>query len=106
MIGYGLQYYLARDMPNGVPVPPELFITETAAKAASLYPVPCKHPAACLGTEPRIWIVGSGYQKSPYQAVTPAQAALLRPRYRLSRVKHVRSLTVFLLTRAAASTAR
>ena len=49
MIGYGLQYYLARDMPNGVPVPRELFIAETAAKAAALYPVPCQHPAACLG---------------------------------------------------------
>ena len=89
-------------MPNGVPVPHELFIAETAAQAATLYPVPCKHPAACLGAEPRIWIVGSGYQKSPYQAVTPAQAALLRSRYRLSEVKHVQSLTVFLLTRAPA----
>jgi len=106
MIGYGLQYYLARDMPNGVPVPRELFIAETAARAASLYPVPCRHPAACLGAEPRIWIVGSGYEKSPYQAVTPAQAALLRPRYRLSGVKHVQSLTVFLLTRAPAPPAR
>jgi mannosyltransferase len=106
MIGYGLQYYLARDMPNGVPVPHELFIAETAAKAATLYPVPCKHPAACLGAEPRIWIVGSGYQKIPYEAVTPAQATLLRSRYRLSGVKHLRSLTVFLLTRAPASAPR
>jgi hypothetical protein len=32
--------------------------------------------------------------------VTPAQAAVLRPRYRLSLVKHQRSLTMFLLTRA------
>ena len=102
MIGFGLEYYLARDMPNGVPVPRELFVAETAAKAASLYPVPCKHPASCLGAEPRIWIVGGGYQKSPYQAVTPAQATLLRSRYRLSAVKRVRSLTVFLLTRAPA----
>ena len=36
----------------------------------------------------------------PCQAVTPAQAAMLRPHYQLSVVKHVRSLTVFLLTRA------
>jgi len=106
MIGYGLQYYLARDMPNGVPAPRQLFVAETAVRAAALYPVPCKHPAACLGTEARIWIVGGGYDKSPYQAVTSAQAAVLRPLYRLSRVKHVRSLTVFLLTRAPASAAR
>ena len=30
----------------------------------------------------------------------PGAAAVLRPRYRLSLVKHQRSLTVFLLTRA------
>ena len=34
------------------------------------------------------------------QAVTPAQATLLQAGYRLSIVKHVQSLTVFLLTRA------
>src|SRR5256886_710538 len=84
MVGYGLQYYLARDMPNGVPVPHELFIARTAAEASTLYPEPCKQPAACLGAERRIWVIGVGRQKSPYQAVTPAQAAGLRPRYRLA----------------------
>jgi mannosyltransferase len=100
MIGYGFRYYLARDMPNGLPVPRELFVAETATMAGTLYPVPCRHPAVCLGAEPRIWIIGGGREKSPYQAVTPAQVAVLRPRYQLSLVKHVRSLTVFLLTRA------
>ena len=74
MVGYGLQYYLARDMPNGVPVPHELFIARTAAQAGTLYPEPCQQPAACLGAEPRIWVIGVGRQMSPYQAVTPAQA--------------------------------
>jgi len=55
--------------------------------------------AACLGAERRIWVIGVGRQTSPYQAVTPAQAAVLRPRYRLSLVKRQRSLTMFLLTR-------
>jgi mannosyltransferase len=100
MVGYGLQYYLARDMPNGMPVPHELFIARTAAQAGTLYPEPCQRPAACLGAEPRIWVIGVGRQTSPYQAVTPAQAEVLRPRYRLSLVKHQRSLTMFLLTRA------
>jgi hypothetical protein len=67
--------------------------------AGTLYPVPCRHPAACLGAEPRIWVVGGAREKSPDQAVTPAQAAVLRPLYRFRQVKHVRSLTVFLLTR-------
>ena len=100
MVGYGLQYYLARDMPNGVPVPRELFIAHTAAEVGTLYPEPCEQPAACLGAERRIWVIGVGRQTSPFQAVTPAQAAVLRPRYRLSLVKHQRSLTMFLLTRA------
>jgi mannosyltransferase len=100
MVGYGLQYYLARDMPNGLAVPRELLVARTAAQADTLYPEPCQNPAACLGAEPRIWVIGVGRQKSPYQAVTPAQAAVLRPRYRLSLVKHQRGLTTFLLTRA------
>jgi mannosyltransferase len=99
MIGYGLQYYLARDLRPGTPAPRQLFISRTGAQAGTLYPVPCRQPAACLGTERRIWIVGSGYDRSPYWAVTPAQAALLRPYYRVEYVKHVPSLTVFLLVR-------
>jgi mannosyltransferase len=99
MIGYGLQYYLAQDLRPGTPLPRQLFISKTGAQADRLYPVPCQKPAACLGGEPRIWVVGSGYDRSPYSAVTPAQAALLRPHYRLEYVRHVPSLTVFLLVR-------
>ena len=99
MIGYGLEYYLARDLRPGTPLPRQLFIAETGAQAHGLYPLPCQDPAACLGTEPRIWIVASGSPRSPFSAVTRAQAALLRPRYRLSEVRHAPSLTVFLLVR-------
>ena len=99
MIGYGLEYYLARDLRPGTPLPRQLFIAETGAQAHGLYPLPCQHPAACLGAEPRIWIVASGSPRSPFSAVTRAQAALLRPHYRLSEVRHAPSLTVFLLVR-------
>jgi len=99
MIGYGLEYYLARDLPPGTPAPRQQFIAETGAQASSLYPRPCPHPAACLGAEPRIWIVASGSPRSPFDAVTRAQAALLRPHYHLTVVKHAPSLTVFLLVR-------
>jgi mannosyltransferase len=101
MIGYGLQYYLARDSRAGTPLPHQLFIAETGTQADRLYPVPCPRPAACLGAQPRIWVVGNGYDLSPYSALTQAQAALLRPRYRVSEVRHVPSLTVFLLVRQA-----
>jgi hypothetical protein len=75
------------------------FIAETGPQADRLYPVPCAQPAACTGAEPMIWVVGSGYDRSPYSAMTPAQAALLRPYYRVAEVRHVPSLTVFLLAR-------
>jgi|HubBroStandDraft_3_1064219.scaffolds.fasta_scaffold20095_3 mannosyltransferase len=99
MIGYGLEYYLARDLRPGIPLPRQLFIAETGTQDHGLYPLPCQHPAACLGAEPRIWIVASGSPRSPFSAVTRAQAALLRPHYRLSAVSHAPSLTVFLLVR-------
>ena len=82
-------------------MPPQLFIARTATQADSLYPVACQDPAACLGQPPRIWIVAAGYPRSPYQAVTSAQARLLRPHYRLSTFKRVPSLTVFLLIRTS-----
>jgi mannosyltransferase len=99
MIGYGLEYYLARDLRPGTPLPRQLFIAETGAQAQGLYPLPCQYPAACLGTEPRIWIVASGSPRTPFAAVTRAQAALLQSHYRLSEVRHAPSLTVFLLVR-------
>jgi mannosyltransferase len=99
MIGYGLEYYLARDLRPGTSLPRQLFIAETGAQARGLYPLPCQQPAACLGAEPRIWIVASGSPRSPFSALTRAQAALLRPHYRLSEVRHAPSLTVFLLVR-------
>jgi hypothetical protein len=71
MVGYGLQYYLARDMPNGVPVPRELFIAHTAAEAGTLYPEPCEQPAACLGAERRIWVIGVGRQTRPLPGRDP-----------------------------------
>ena len=102
MIGYGLEYYLAQDLRPGTPLPHQLFVAETGAQAGSLYPPPCQQPAACLGAEPRIWVVANGWPRSPYTAVTRAQAALLRQHYQVSTViKRVPSLTVFLLVRKA-----
>jgi mannosyltransferase len=99
MIGPGVQYYLRPDMPHGVPVPRTLFVTTTAPPSSQIRPAACRPLAACLGDEPRIWIVGSGYKKDPYRAVPAGQAALLRPRYGLGLTRHFRGLTVFLLVR-------
>ena len=99
LIGTGVEYYLGRDLRPGVPLPRELFIQETAEQAGTLYAVECRHPALCIGSEPRIWIVGWGGITDPARAVTPAQATILRQHYRLSFLAHVESLTVFLLVR-------
>jgi mannosyltransferase len=100
MIGPGLQYYLGRDMPHGVPVPRDLFVAAAAPQSSQILPAAC-NPAACLGDEPRIWIVGSGRLLDPYLAVPANQAAVLRPRYQLGLTRHVPGLTVFLLIRDA-----
>jgi hypothetical protein len=73
---------------------------------AAIFPDSPNTTMACIPATPRGWSAvqlhtGISRQASPYQAVTPAQAAVLRPRYRLSLVKHQRSLTMFLLTRGA-----
>jgi len=99
-IGYGLEYYLAAYLRSGTPEPRQLFIAKTGAQADALYPVLCHRPSACVGAERRIWVVASGYDRSPYSAMSPNQAALLRPRYLVKEVRHGPSLTVFLLVRA------
>jgi len=61
----------------------DLFVADAALPSSQIKPVAC-NPAACLGDEPRIWIVGSGRLIDPYLAVAANQAAVLRPRYRLA----------------------
>ena len=100
MIGPGLQYYLGRDIPRGVPVPRDLFVAAAAPQSSQILPATCD-PAACLGDEPRIWIVGNGRLLDPYRAVAADQAAVLRPRYQLGLTRHLHGLTVFLLIRDA-----
>jgi mannosyltransferase len=99
LIYSGVQYYLERDMPRAVPVPRALFIARTPEQADRLYPVPCARPAACLGTERRIWVVESGRQKTlgGKDHLTRAEETLLARTYRVALVKHVPFLTVFQL---------
>jgi mannosyltransferase len=101
LIDSGVGYYLERDMPRGVPVPRELFVARTPEQADSLYPVACSRPAACFGSEPRIWVVEAGRRKAPGGTSLPgAQEALLAEHYRVSLVKHVSLMTIFLLIKA------
>jgi mannosyltransferase len=86
-------------MPRGVPLPRQLFVAQQLSQDDALYPAACVRPAACLGQEPRIWVVESGDHQAPATNLTLTEAALLRGSYRVSRVRHVPGLTVFLLVR-------
>ena len=99
MIGAGLQYYLQQDMPHGAPALKDLFVTATFTRGTQVSLPGCRRPAAFLGDEPRIWIIGSGFQKYPFHNVPAGHAAVLRPLYRLALIRHVDGLTVFLLVR-------
>jgi mannosyltransferase len=98
MIDYGVRYYLLHDLPAGR-MPREVFVAQTATAAGTLYPADCTHPAVCLGQTPRVWIVNAGYLKRPYLYVPADQAALLKARYHVAFIRHMPSLTVFLLVR-------
>jgi mannosyltransferase len=99
MIGPGVQYYLEQDLRDGALVPRQLFLAGGSVQLHHLYPVFCKEPAACLGHDPRVWVVVSGDTRNPYADVTSGQAVALRSDYRVSYRKYVPGLTVFLLTR-------
>lgn len=98
MIDEGVRYYLEQD---GAVVPRQLSIAATAQQADGLYAVACKHPAACLGDENRIWIVSAGRETDVWTAVPPGEAAPLRARYHSVLTRHTEGLSIFLLQRDA-----
>ena len=113
MTGPGVSYYLSRDLPPGTAPPRELLITPTAqsptavppsvpamsAPGAVVNPPWCRHPAACLGSSQRIWVVANGDPRDIAQALAPSRATVLRRHYRLAYIRRFRGITVFLLDR-------
>jgi mannosyltransferase len=100
MIDEGVRYYLEQD---GAVVPRQLFVTATGQQAQGLNAVVCKHPAACLGNQERIWIVSAGHPTDVWTGVPPGEAAPLRARYHVVLTRHVEGLSIFLLKRDAPS---
>lgn len=98
MIDEGVRYYLEQE---GAVVPRQLFIAATAQQADGLYAVACEHPAACLGSEVRIWIVSAGHETDVWTAVPPGEAAPLRARYHPILTRHTEGLSIFLPQRNA-----
>ena len=102
MTDVGTQYYLTRDLPPAL-VPREVFVSRTAAQTGTLYSKLCRHPVRCLGGTARMWVVSLGHGRNPYRHIPAAQAAAMRPHYRVELIKHVPGLTVFLLARVNTS---
>ncbi|MBV9444381.1 MAG: glycosyltransferase family 39 protein [Streptosporangiaceae bacterium] len=98
MIDYGVRYYLEHDLPAGR-IPREVFVARTAAAAGTLYSVDCADPAVCLAHTPRMWIVNDGYLKDPYHYLPAGEAAAMSASYRVTLIRHMPGLTVFLLVR-------
>jgi mannosyltransferase len=98
MADVGTQYYLTRDLPASL-VPREVFVSRTAAQAGTLYSKLCRHPVRCLGGRARMWIVSLGHARNPYGHIPAAQAAAMRPHYRVEFIERVPGLTVYLLAR-------
>jgi mannosyltransferase len=84
MTGVGTQYYLTGDLPAAL-VPREVFASRPAAS----------------GETARMWIVSLSRPGNPYGHLPAAQAAALRPHYRVALTRHVPGLTVYLLVRRA-----
>jgi mannosyltransferase len=98
MIDYGVEYYLSRDLPVAA-LPREVFVSKSAASVGALYASLCLHPARCLDDARRVWVVGSGHTRNPWRELTAGEAAALKPHYRVERIRHVHSISIFLLTR-------
>jgi len=98
MIDYGVRYYLDRALP-AARIPREVFVARTAAEAGTLYPVLCSDAAACLGSTPRMWIVGTQYSKNPYARIPTDEAAQMRAHYRVTMTRRVSGLRIYLLVR-------
>ena len=87
MIPAGVQYYLGRDMRSSVPLPRELLAARTAPQTSQIDLAGCAHPAACLGSDSRVWVVVDGDEKSPYDSSSRGA----RPRFCASVTDQSRS---------------
>ena len=105
-VDFGIPYYLGRQS-----APRVVFQSETPQQAGLLRPVECAQPAACLYGLNRIWVVyiehllNSGRGGTPFQALQPNQAAVLRTDgYAVSWSETYQGVTVALLIRSLGST--
>ncbi|MFD7442237.1 glycosyltransferase family 39 protein [Streptomyces sp. NPDC059909] len=77
----------------------DVFLAESAAERNHLRANECPDPAACVGSEPRVWLVVAGDQPNPLMGLPLAQRQALRAKYMPTRAEHVQGLTVALLER-------
>ncbi|MFF3454562.1 glycosyltransferase family 39 protein [Streptomyces sp. NPDC002730] len=92
----GVTFYLPRDLKLR-----DVFLGLPATERNDLTPADCPAPAACLGAEPRIWLVAAWNPQDPIKQLPAAQAQALREHYVVTRAERVSGLTVALLQHTA-----
>ncbi len=90
----GIEYYLPADIK-----PRDVLMGQTGAERNDLWPSSCGQLDACLGNEPRIWLVSKDDGGDPFTTITPPAAEALAARYKVASVDHVSGISVALLVR-------
>jgi mannosyltransferase len=102
MTDFGVEYYLSRRLPPGAALPRQFFVARSGTRRDRYYPALCRHPAACAGPGPRVWVIEVGYRASSYACFSRAERAFLRQHYQVRHVTYPTGMTVALLTRQQA----
>ncbi|MFF7182809.1 glycosyltransferase family 39 protein [Streptomyces sp. NPDC008121] len=94
MLDVGVRHYLADGLR-----PRDVFQAASGADRADLWSAECPDPAACVGEEPRVWLVVPAGRADPLDALPGPQAKALRAHYTATGAERLTGVTVALLVR-------
>ncbi|MFD9033494.1 glycosyltransferase family 39 protein [Streptomyces sp. NPDC059567] len=94
LLDLGVRHYLPDELR-----PRDVFLARSAADRADLWSSECPDPAACLGSETRIWLVVPDGAADPLDALPAPQARALRKHYTATGTERLTGVTVALLVR-------
>jgi mannosyltransferase len=81
------------------PRPHDLFERTSAARRGSFWAEECGEASACLGNTRRIWLVTTAPRATPFAAIPPARAELLRQLFTITETHRGRQVDILLLVR-------
>jgi mannosyltransferase len=79
--------------------PADVYAAVSMADNGWFYPQDCTHPAACLGTTPRVWLVVTNYSTEDYTGLPSNEAAPLRAGYHPTSTATFENIRIVLLVR-------